>query len=77
MKRIIKLMIIISVTIVLLNVSSTVWASSTIEKTIQEKENFNINSVTQELQENGKKYNFIECRKCEIVEDTKIQTYTS
>lgn len=77
MKRIIKSMLIISFTIVLLNVSSIVWASSTIEKTIQEKENFNINSVAQELQENGKKYIFSECRKCEIVEDTKIQTYTS
>lgn len=75
MKNRIKIGFIISFTIILLNIGITVFAQNTITKIIETKETINVNSLEQELEENGITYIYSGYEKIDTIPEKKEQVY--
>lgn len=75
MKNKIKIGFIISFTIILLNIGITVFAQNTITKIIETKKTINVNSLEQELEENGITYIYSGYEKIDTIPEKKEQVY--
>lgn len=77
MKNKIKIAFIISISIVILNISTIVFAENTITKIIRANEPIDNSTFMQEIEENGKKYNFSGYEELTTIPETKSQSYIS
>lgn len=77
MKNKIKIAFIISISIVILNISTIVFAENTITKIIRANESIDNSTFMQEIEENGKKYNFCGYEELTTIPETKSQSYIS
>lgn len=77
MKNKIKTVFIISISIVILNISTIVLAEDTITKVIKANEPVDNSIFLQEVEENGKKYDFSGYEKLTTIPETKSQSYIS
>lgn len=77
MKYKVKIGFIIGFTIILLNIGITVFAQNAITKRIETKEQIDIESLEQEVEENGITYMYSGYEKINTIPEKKEQVYTS
>lgn len=76
-KNRIRISFMIVFTIILLNIGGTVFAQNIITKRIETKEQIDIESLEQEVEENGITYMYSGYEKINIIPEKKEQVYTS
>ena len=77
MKNKVKIAFIISISIVILNISTIVFAENTITKIIRANEPIDNSTFMQEIEDNGKKYNLCGYEELTTIPETKSQSYIS
>lgn len=77
MKNKFKIAFLISMSIVILNISTIVFAENIITKIISANEPIDSNTFMQEIEDNGKKYNFSGYEELTTIPETKSQSYIS
>lgn len=77
MKNKFKIVFLIILSIVILNISTIVFAENIITKIISANESIDSNAFMQEIEDNGKKYKFSGYEELTTIPETKSQSYIS